>query len=158
MTLLLSKAVGYAIIAGSLMLKVPQIMKILQAKSVEGLSFTMYILELVGFAFSLLVAQFGSYTITMGYSFNSHFPISTWGEYIPITIQSMHCGVLDVDSGRPHHHLLALFLHQQHAHFLCSSSCVSLCLSLHKFFLILSGGVLLPMLCLGGLSHLKPKA
>lgn len=75
--LLLSKAIGFAIIGASLILKVPQIVKIFQSKSVEGLSFTMFIMELAG------------YTINLAYSFNNGYPISTYGENLFIAIQNI---------------------------------------------------------------------
>lgn len=43
--LTLSKGIGYAIIAGSFILKVPQIAKILKAGSVEGISRSLFYLE-----------------------------------------------------------------------------------------------------------------
>jgi len=46
-----SQLLGYAIIAGSFALKIPQIMKILSSKSVVGLSFPMFVLEMFGFVF-----------------------------------------------------------------------------------------------------------
>jgi len=47
------------------------------AKSVYGLSFSMFILELIG------------YTISLAYSINSKFPLSTYGELFAITLQNM---------------------------------------------------------------------
>jgi mannose-P-dolichol utilization defect 1 len=47
----LSKLLGVVIIAASFALKVPQILKILRNKSVAGLSFSMFTLELFGFIF-----------------------------------------------------------------------------------------------------------
>lgn len=47
---MLSKALGYLIILGSLIVKVPQILKILQSNSVEGLSLEMFVLEIVGYS------------------------------------------------------------------------------------------------------------
>lgn len=48
---MLSKALGYLIILGSLIVKVPQIMKILNSNSVEGLSLEMFVLEIIGYSF-----------------------------------------------------------------------------------------------------------
>jgi len=75
--LLISTIIGYVIIAASFLLKVPQILKIVNAKSVYGLSFSMFILELIG------------YTISLAYSINSKFPFSTYGELFAITLQNM---------------------------------------------------------------------
>jgi len=74
---LISTIIGYVIIAASFLLKIPQILKIVNAKSVYGLSFSMFILELIG------------YTISLAYSINSKFPLSTYGELFAITLQNM---------------------------------------------------------------------
>lgn len=55
--MIISKGLGYGILLGSLMLRVPQILKILQAKSAEGISPTSEILA--------LLAGFG--TMSYGY-------------------------------------------------------------------------------------------
>lgn len=47
--LLISKGLGYAIIAGALLVKIPQIAKVLKARSVEGLQLSMFLLELIGY-------------------------------------------------------------------------------------------------------------
>jgi len=75
--LIVSKCLGIAIICASTLLKVPQIVKIVQANSVQGLSFSMFILELIG------------YIINLGYSFNSDYPLSTYGEFYFIAIQNV---------------------------------------------------------------------
>ncbi|PRP76644.1 hypothetical protein PROFUN_14970 [Planoprotostelium fungivorum] len=67
---LLSKALSYAIILGALILKVPQIIKIVNAKSGEGLSVVSHVVELVG----------GLLTIV--YSFRKDYAFSTYGEVI----------------------------------------------------------------------------
>eukprot|EP01119_Soliformovum_irregulare_P008326 TRINITY_DN21454_c0_g1_i1.p1 TRINITY_DN21454_c0_g1~~TRINITY_DN21454_c0_g1_i1.p1 ORF type:complete len:222 (+),score=65.46 TRINITY_DN21454_c0_g1_i1:43-708(+) len=70
-------ALGYTIMVASLMLKVPQILAIVRSGSVRGLSFSMYILELVG------------YTISLAYNYNNGYEISTYGEYVPISVQNI---------------------------------------------------------------------
>jgi len=75
-SLFISKLLGYLIILGSVIVKVPQIVKIMQNKSAEGLSRTMFILELVGYAISIV------YSISNGYPFN------TYGEYTFIALQN----------------------------------------------------------------------
>eukprot|EP01114_Cavostelium_apophysatum_P001775 TRINITY_DN1154_c0_g1_i1.p1 TRINITY_DN1154_c0_g1~~TRINITY_DN1154_c0_g1_i1.p1 ORF type:complete len:214 (+),score=37.29 TRINITY_DN1154_c0_g1_i1:60-701(+) len=75
--LLISKALGFGIIAGATLLKVPQIKKIMSSKSVQGLSFSMYILELIG------------YIIMLAYSYNNGFSFSTYGEYYAIALQNL---------------------------------------------------------------------
>lgn len=46
---MLSKLLGYLIILGSAIVKVPQITKILRENSVEGLSLEMFVLEIIGY-------------------------------------------------------------------------------------------------------------
>ncbi|CRK93938.1 CLUMA_CG007465, isoform A [Clunio marinus] len=65
---LLSKGLGLGIIAGSMLVKVPQIMKILNNKSTEGLSLVSVFLDLMAITFH------------MSYSFVSGFPFSAWGD------------------------------------------------------------------------------
>uniref|UniRef100_H9GM48 Mannose-P-dolichol utilization defect 1 n=1 Tax=Anolis carolinensis TaxID=28377 RepID=H9GM48_ANOCA len=60
--ILISKGLGFAIVAGSLMVKLPQIAKILGARSAEGLSFNAILLELMAI------------TGTMVYSVSRSFP------------------------------------------------------------------------------------
>ncbi|KAF2075361.1 hypothetical protein CYY_003337 [Polysphondylium violaceum] len=75
--LLISKTLGYAIITGSLILKVPQILKIVSNKSAESISIASIVLESIGFTITLLVNQM------LGY------PFSTYGESFFILIQSI---------------------------------------------------------------------
>jgi len=74
--LLISKALGLLIIAGSLIIKVPQIVKIVKAKSAKGISLTSVLLELVCLLF------------TMSFSYRRHFPFGTYGETVFVTIQN----------------------------------------------------------------------
>ncbi|EQC29133.1 hypothetical protein SDRG_13165 [Saprolegnia diclina VS20] len=72
----LSKALGYAIILGSFILKLPQILKIISAKSVAGLSPSGFYLEVLVFEASVV------------YNFLRGYPISTWGENAVILVQN----------------------------------------------------------------------
>lgn len=45
---MLSKLLGYAIIAGSIGVKLPQIMSIFTSKSAKGVSLMMFVLETIG--------------------------------------------------------------------------------------------------------------
>ncbi|CAO1344587.1 unnamed protein product [Diamesa tonsa] len=65
---LMSKGLGMGIITGSMLVKVPQITKILNNKSADGLSITSILLDLLAI------------TIHMSYSFVSGFPFSAWGD------------------------------------------------------------------------------
>ncbi|XP_077171656.1 mannose-P-dolichol utilization defect 1 protein [Paroedura picta] len=80
--ILISKGLGFAIVAGSLMVKLPQILKILGAKSAEGLSFNSILLELLAI------------TGTMAYSIANSFPFSSWGEALFLMLQTVTIGFL----------------------------------------------------------------
>ncbi|XP_069500687.1 mannose-P-dolichol utilization defect 1 protein isoform X1 [Ambystoma mexicanum] len=80
--ILLSKVLGIGIIAGSLMVKLPQIFKIIGAKSAEGLSFNSVLLELLAI------------TGTMVYSIANSFPFSAWGEALFLMLQTVAIGFL----------------------------------------------------------------
>ncbi|XP_059126961.1 mannose-P-dolichol utilization defect 1 protein isoform X1 [Peromyscus eremicus] len=75
--ILLSKGLGLGIVAGSLLVKLPQILKILGAKSAEGLSLQSVMLELVAL------------TGTVVYSIANNFPFSSWGEALFLTLQTV---------------------------------------------------------------------
>ncbi|XP_018868604.1 mannose-P-dolichol utilization defect 1 protein isoform X1 [Gorilla gorilla gorilla] len=74
---LLSKGLGLGIVAGSLLVKLPQVFKILGAKSAEGLSLQSVMLELVAL------------TGTMVYSITNNFPFSSWGEALFLMLQTI---------------------------------------------------------------------
>uniref|UniRef100_A0A2K5D767 Mannose-P-dolichol utilization defect 1 n=1 Tax=Aotus nancymaae TaxID=37293 RepID=A0A2K5D767_AOTNA len=73
----LSKGLGLGIVAGSLLVKLPQAFKILGAKSAEGLSLQSVMLELVAL------------TGTMVYSITNNFPFSSWGEALFLMLQTI---------------------------------------------------------------------
>ncbi|XP_019520403.1 PREDICTED: mannose-P-dolichol utilization defect 1 protein isoform X4 [Hipposideros armiger] len=75
--ILLSKGLGLGIVAGSLLVKLPQVFKILGAKSAEGLSVKSVMLELVAL------------TGTMVYSIVNNFPFSSWGEALFLMLQTV---------------------------------------------------------------------
>ncbi|XP_022380367.1 mannose-P-dolichol utilization defect 1 protein isoform X2 [Enhydra lutris kenyoni] len=75
--ILLSKGLGLGIVAGSLLVKLPQVFKILRAKRAEGLSLQSVMLE--------LVALMG----TMVYSITNNFPFSSWGEALFLMLQTV---------------------------------------------------------------------
>ncbi|XP_042329457.1 mannose-P-dolichol utilization defect 1 protein [Sceloporus undulatus] len=78
----ISKGLGFAIVAGSLMVKLPQIIKIMRAHSAEGLSFKAILLELMAI------------TGTMVYSISHSFPFSAWGEALFLMVQTVVIGFL----------------------------------------------------------------
>ncbi|XP_059938381.1 mannose-P-dolichol utilization defect 1 protein [Mesoplodon densirostris] len=75
--ILLSKGLGLGIVAGSLLVKLPQVFKLLGAKSAEGLSFQSVMLELMAL------------TGTMVYSITNNFPFSSWGEALFLMLQTV---------------------------------------------------------------------
>ncbi|KAL6434338.1 hypothetical protein ACFW04_006041 [Cataglyphis niger] len=78
----LSKFVGLSIIGGSLLVKVPQIMKILKNKSGEGINI-----------FSVLLDLF-AITAMLSYSFMKGFPFSAWGDAVFLACQTLVIAVL----------------------------------------------------------------
>ncbi|XP_006037377.1 mannose-P-dolichol utilization defect 1 protein isoform X2 [Alligator sinensis] len=80
--ILVSKVLGYGIVMGSVMVKLPQVFKILGAQSAEGLSFQAVLLELLAL------------TGTIAYSIAHHFPFSAWGEALFLTLQTVTIGFL----------------------------------------------------------------
>ncbi|CVK84772.1 mannose-P-dolichol utilization defect 1 [Fusarium proliferatum] len=84
-----SKALGIGIIAASSIVKVPQILKLINSKSAEGVSFLSYLLETA------------SYIISLAYNFRNGFPFSTYGETALIVGQNVIISVLVLNySGR----------------------------------------------------------
>ncbi|XP_032243230.1 mannose-P-dolichol utilization defect 1 protein isoform X2 [Nematostella vectensis] len=74
--LAISKALGYGIVVGSSIIKIPQIIKVVNAGSVVGLSLMSFFTELV------------ATTATSAYSLVKGFPFSTWGESFFLCIQT----------------------------------------------------------------------
>jgi len=78
----ISKALGIGIILGSAMVKIPQILKLMNAKSAVGLSLNALLMEML------------SITFTMAYSVHKEFPFSAWGECCFMSIQNLIIVVL----------------------------------------------------------------
>ncbi|TVU39301.1 hypothetical protein EJB05_12714 [Eragrostis curvula] len=74
---LASKLLGYAIVAASTTVKLPQILKILKHGSVRGLSVASFELEVVG------------YTIALAYCIHKGLPFSAYGELAFLLIQAI---------------------------------------------------------------------
>lgn len=84
-----SKGLGIGIIAASSIVKVPQILKLVNSKSAEGVSFLSYLLET------------SAYLITLAYNVRNGFPFSTFGETALILGQNVVISVLVLNySGR----------------------------------------------------------
>uniref|UniRef100_A0A1L8EIP6 Mannose-P-dolichol utilization defect 1 protein homolog n=1 Tax=Haematobia irritans TaxID=7368 RepID=A0A1L8EIP6_HAEIR len=73
---LLSKGLGLAIIAGSLLVKVPQVLKIWKNKSGEGINLISVMLDLTAITFH------------MAYSYVNGFPFSAWGDNTFLAFQT----------------------------------------------------------------------
>ncbi|XP_034020837.1 mannose-P-dolichol utilization defect 1b [Thalassophryne amazonica] len=80
--IVLSKGLGIGIILGSVLVKMPQIIKLMGAKSAEGLNFSSVVLELLAI------------TGTMSYSIAKSFPFSAWGEALFLMLQTVIIGFL----------------------------------------------------------------
>ncbi|KAG6585680.1 mannose-P-dolichol utilization defect 1 protein homolog 2-like [Cucurbita moschata] len=74
---LISKLLGYCIVAASTTVKLPQIMKILKHQSVRGLSVLSFELEVVG------------YTIALAYCVHKGLPFSAYGELAFLLVQAI---------------------------------------------------------------------
>ncbi|KAL8600688.1 hypothetical protein ACOMHN_006754 [Nucella lapillus] len=72
----ISKGLGFAIILGSLIVKVPQIIKMLRAKSGEGISMWSVNMELLAISAS------------WSYGYASKFPFSSYGEAVFLAVQT----------------------------------------------------------------------
>ncbi|KAF7273299.1 hypothetical protein GWI33_013989 [Rhynchophorus ferrugineus] len=73
----LSKALGVFLILGSLLVKVPQILKIFRNKSGSGINMFSVTLDLAAI------------TIHMAYNFVKEFPFSSWGDTLFLAVQTL---------------------------------------------------------------------
>ncbi|XP_013417013.1 mannose-P-dolichol utilization defect 1 protein-like [Lingula anatina] len=80
--IVISKCLGYGIILGSVLVKVPQIVKIISARSGEGISMPSTVLELTAVIASA------------AYGYANKFPFSAYGEGIFMMIQTLLVGCL----------------------------------------------------------------
>lgn len=80
--LAVSKGLGIGIVAASAVVKVPQILNLLQSKSAKGVSFLSYALETTALLISL------------AYNYRQEFPFSTYGETTFILAQNIVIAVL----------------------------------------------------------------
>ncbi|KAJ2550370.1 hypothetical protein EV175_004097 [Coemansia sp. RSA 1933] len=72
----LSKGLGLGIVLGGCIVKLPQLFKIINAKSVAGISLASYVLEVV------------ANIVTIAYNFRKGYPFTTYGEALFIGIQN----------------------------------------------------------------------
>lgn len=79
---LLSKSLGYGIIAGSVLVKVPQILKILSNRSAAGINILAVLLDIFAI------------TLNLSYSFVRGFPFSTWGDSSFLAVQTVAIAAL----------------------------------------------------------------
>ena len=80
--LAISKGLGIGIIAASSIVKIPQILKLINSKSAEGISFLSYLLET------------SAYLISLAYNVRQGFPFSTYGETSLILVQNVVIAIL----------------------------------------------------------------
>jgi len=80
--LAISKGLGIGIIGASAVVKIPQLLKLLNSQSAAGLSFLAYALET------------SSYLISLAYSARMGFPFSTYGETAFIAVQNIAIAAL----------------------------------------------------------------
>ncbi|KAK5814630.1 hypothetical protein F5H01DRAFT_309942 [Linnemannia elongata] len=73
----ISKGLGFGIVAGGAIVKVPQIIKIVQARSAKGISFYAYMLETL------------ACVISLAYNIRRNNPVSTYGETFFVTLQNL---------------------------------------------------------------------
>jgi mannose-P-dolichol utilization defect protein 1 len=73
--MILAQIVGWLVIVGSTVRSVPQILRILRNKSVDGLSLSSFVSEL------------SAYIITVAYNMKFGYEISTWGETCTSAVQ-----------------------------------------------------------------------
>ncbi|EIW51563.1 mannose-P-dolichol utilization defect 1 protein [Trametes versicolor FP-101664 SS1] len=85
----LSKGLGLGIVVGGSIMKVPQLLLIVSARSARGLSLTAYVLETL------------AYAITLTYSYRNDFPFSTYGENLFLTLQNVVITLLIVHYNPP---------------------------------------------------------
>ncbi|KAI9797093.1 MAG: hypothetical protein M1835_002081 [Candelina submexicana] len=85
--LAISKGLGIGIIGASAVVKIPQLLKLLNSKSAKGISFLSYLLETA------------SYLISLAYNVRQGFPFSTYGETALIAIQNVVIAVLVLQYG-----------------------------------------------------------
>jgi mannose-P-dolichol utilization defect protein 1 len=74
--LFISKGLGLGIVVFGSIMKLPQMIKIVNAQSAKGISLTMYALEV------------WAYTVSLIYAYRSQLPFSTYGENASLTLQS----------------------------------------------------------------------
>ena len=80
--LAISKGLGIGIIAASSIVKIPQIIKLVNSHSSSGISFLSYLLET------------SAYLISLAYNVRQGFPFSTYGETGLIMVQNVVIAVL----------------------------------------------------------------
>lgn len=85
--LAISKGLGIGIIGASSIVKIPQLLKLLNSRSSEGISFLSYLLETSAFI------------ITLAYNVRQGFPFSTFGETALIAVQNVAIATLVLQFG-----------------------------------------------------------
>jgi len=76
MKVALSKGLGYGMILGGSLVKLPQILKVTAAKSAQGLSIASVCLDLT------------AVTATTAYNYSAQYPFSAWGEGVFLMVET----------------------------------------------------------------------
>lgn len=87
---LLSKGLGIAIICGSLLVKVPQVLKIFSSKSGAGINLLSVFLDLMAITFQ------------MSYGYMNGYPFSSWGDNTFLALQTAAIAALVIFYGGSH--------------------------------------------------------
>jgi len=78
----IAKLLGYCVVVGAAIVKLPQIIKIIQRKSVFGVSFTSVLFEVISY-----VIQSSTQISAVAYNIYRSNPFSVYGETLLITLQ-----------------------------------------------------------------------
>ncbi|KXS17592.1 mannose-P-dolichol utilization defect 1 protein [Gonapodya prolifera JEL478] len=96
--LFISKGLGVGLIVGGSIVKLPQILKIFSSGSVEGISYSSYILETIAF------------TISVAYNSRNDNPFTTYGEQVFLLAQNLIIIALILGYNAKYHQLGGVML------------------------------------------------
>lgn len=72
----LARVLGYGVVAGAALVKLPQLLRILQNRSAAGISVATYLVESFGYAYNL------------AYHYRAGYPFSTYGDFVLLGVQN----------------------------------------------------------------------
>ncbi|KAK4531057.1 hypothetical protein CCYA_CCYA06G1914 [Cyanidiococcus yangmingshanensis] len=76
----LARLLGYGVVAGAALVKLPQLWRILESHSAAGISITTYLVESFGYAYNL------------AYHYRAGYPFSTYGDFALLGVQN--CAIM----------------------------------------------------------------